>query len=151
MLVAWRCIVLGELSDRETDEVLRANVIGRIGCHAFGRTYVVPITYVYDGKAIYAHTQEGMKLHMMRENPHVCFEVDHMDDLANWRSVIAWGTFEELYGERARDAMHMLVESLAPALAGPPGASAHPRQETSTATVYRITLEHKSGRFERRA
>lgn len=110
-----------------------------------------PITYVYDGKAVYAHTQEGMKLHMMRENPHVCFEVDHMDDLANWRSVIAWGTFEELRGDRARDAMTLLVHTLEPQLDGPPGASAHPRQGTIPATLYRITIEEKTGRFERRA
>ena len=143
--------MLGELTGRQTEEVLRSNIIGRVGCHAFGRTYIVPITYVYDGKAIYAHTHDGMKLHMMRQNPHVCFEVDHMDDLANWQSVIAWGTFEELRGERARAAMDMLVETLEPRLDGPPGESAHPRHGTVPATLYRIVLEEKSGRFERRA
>jgi uncharacterized protein len=151
MLFVRRNVVLGDLTDRETEDVLRSSVIGRIGCHAFGRTYVVPITYVYDGRAVYAHSQEGMKLHMMRENPHVCFEVDHMDDLANWRSVIAWGTFEELHGDRADDAMELLVDSLAPHLQGPPGASVHPRAGTAQATLYRILLEEKSGRFERRA
>lgn len=39
---------------------------------------------------------EGQKLHMMRANPFVCFEVEDIDDLANWHSVIAWGVFEEL-------------------------------------------------------
>lgn len=143
--------MLGDLSAPETEDVLRSTIVGRIGCHAFGRTYVVPITYVYDGRAVYAHTREGMKLHMMRENPHVCFEVDHMDDLANWRSVIAWGTFEELHGDRAEEAMKMLVDALEPLLQGPPGASAHPRIGTVPATLYRIVLEEKSGRFERRA
>jgi nitroimidazol reductase NimA-like FMN-containing flavoprotein (pyridoxamine 5'-phosphate oxidase superfamily) len=129
--------MLGELTEREADDVLRSNLIGRVGCHAFGRTYVVPITYVYDGRAIYAHTHDGMKLHMMR--------------LANWRSVIAWGTFEELHGERAKDAMTMLVDTLEPQLDGPPGASVHPRASTVPATLYRIVLEEKSGRFERRS
>ena len=32
----------------------------------------------------------------MRANPFVCFEVEDIDDLANWHSVIAWGVFEEL-------------------------------------------------------
>lgn len=27
------------------------------------------------------------------------FEVDLMYDMANWKSVIAWGTFEQLIGE----------------------------------------------------
>ncbi len=142
--------MLGELTPRETEDVLRRNIVGRIGCYAFGRPYVVPITYVYDGEAVYAHGNEGMKLHMMRENPHVCFEVDHMDDLANWHSVIAWGLFEELHGERARAAMELLVDTLEPHLEGPPGASAHPRTETIPAVLYRIVLEEKTGRFERR-
>ncbi|MDE2482636.1 MAG: pyridoxamine 5'-phosphate oxidase family protein [bacterium] len=143
--------MLGELSPREIEAVLRESIVGRIGAYAFARPYVVPITYAYDGEAIYAHSGEGMKLHMMRENPHVCFEVDRMDDLANWESVIAWGLFEELRGERARAAMELLVERLEPRLQdGPPGASAHPRASTVPATLYRIVLEEKTGRFERR-
>lgn len=140
----------GELAAPEIERILRENIIGRIGVHAMGRTYVVPITYVYDGKAIVAHSHEGMKMHMMRENPHVCFEVDRMDGLANWESVIAHGTFEELHGERAEQALQMLIDQLEPRLAGPPGASAHPRSGTAPALTYRITLEEKTGRFERR-
>jgi uncharacterized protein len=143
--------VVGELPVSAVERVLRENIIGRIGVHAFGRTYVVPITYVYDGTAVYAHSQEGMKMHMMRENPHVCFEVDWMDGVANWESVIAHGTFEELHGDRAVRALAMLVEQLEPRLAGPPGGSAHPRGGTSPAIVYRVVLEEKTGRFERRA
>jgi len=143
--------MLGELSPHEIERVLRENLIGRIGVHAFGRTYVVPITYVYDGHAIYAHSREGMKMHMMRENPHVCFEVDHMDRLANWESVIAHGTFEELRGNRAQLALDMLMRELEPRLEGPPGGSAHPRTGTEPALTYRILLEEKSGRYERRS
>ncbi len=142
--------MLGELHAPEIERVLRENVIGRVGVHAFGRTYVVPITYVYDGNAIYAHSREGMKMHMMRENPHVCFEVDRMDGVANWESVIAHGRFEELHGERAQSALEMLIETLEPRLDGPAGASAHPRSDTTPALTYRIVLEEKTGRFERR-
>lgn len=142
--------MLGELTAERIESVLRENVVGRIGVHAYGRTYVVPITYAYDGKHVYAHSAEGMKLHLMRENPHVCFEVDHMDDLANWHSVIAWGTFEELRGEAAREALEILLDRIEPELAGPPGASAHPRSGMTPAVLYRILLEEKTGRFERR-
>lgn len=142
--------MLGELTEQEVEDVLRTEIIGRIGCHAYGRTYIVPITYRYDGRFIYAHSAEGMKLHMMRENPHVCFEVDSMDDLANWRSVIAWGTFEELHGLHAERAMEMLVAHIEPRVNGPPGASVHPTHATHPVVLYRIELEEKTGRFERR-
>jgi hypothetical protein len=142
--------MLGELNAREVEALLRRNVIGRIGVHAFGRTYVVPVTYVYDGNAVFGHSREGMKMHMMRENPHVCFEVDHMDGMSNWESVIAWGTFEELHGERAGVALELLREQLEPKIGGPPGRSAHPTPDQPAALLYRITLDEKTGRFERR-
>ncbi|MGA8533068.1 MAG: pyridoxamine 5'-phosphate oxidase family protein [Candidatus Tumulicola sp.] len=142
--------MLGELTKSQVEDVLRTNLIGRVGCHAFGQTYVVPITYAYDGNYIYAHTGVGMKLHMMRGNPRVCFEVDHMDDLANWSSVIAWGTFEELRGSDAERAMQLLVEQIEPRIFGPPGGSVHPRSGMTPLVFYRIKLEQKTGRFERR-
>lgn len=142
--------VLGDLTKSQVEDVLQENIIGRIGCHAYGQTYVVPITYAYDGTYVYAHTSVGMKLHMMRGNPHVCFEVDQMDDLANWQSVIAWGTFEELHGSGAEEAMALLVDRIEPRISGPPGVSAHPHHGMTPVVVYRIRLERKTGRFERR-
>ena len=94
--------MLGELNRAEIEQTLRTQAVGRIGCHANARTYVVPITYVYHGQAgIYFHSLDGLKIQMMRANPSVCFEVDVVYDLANWQSVIAWGRFEELTGEAA--------------------------------------------------
>jgi nitroimidazol reductase NimA-like FMN-containing flavoprotein (pyridoxamine 5'-phosphate oxidase superfamily) len=75
--------MLGTLTDAQIDRLLHTESVGRIGCHAGGRPYVVPVTYVYDGSAIYGHTGDGMKVRMMRENPAVCFEVDRMESLAN--------------------------------------------------------------------
>lgn len=143
--------MVGDLTPNEIESFLRANVIGRIGCHAYGRTYVVPITYAYDGAAVYAHSRRGMKLTMMRENPHVCFEVDAMDDFANWRSVIAWGTFAELRGSERERGLVFLADSIESRLGDvPPGESMHPRKGMDAATIYRILLEEKTGRFERR-
>ncbi len=88
--------MLGTLNSEQIEQILRSEVIGRIGCHANGKTYVVPITYAYDGERVICHTSQGMKIQMMRSNPEVCFEVEQVDNLANWRSVIAWGKYEEL-------------------------------------------------------
>ena len=68
--------MIGRLNDEQIDEVLRANVLGRIACTDGTKMYVVPINYVYDGKFIIAHSVAGMKIEMMRRNPEVCFEVD---------------------------------------------------------------------------
>ena len=50
---------MDELHEREIDEFLRAQVVGRIGMHADGETYVVPIIYAWDGVCVYVQSIEG--------------------------------------------------------------------------------------------
>ncbi|HPH47800.1 MAG TPA: pyridoxamine 5'-phosphate oxidase family protein, partial [Chryseolinea sp.] len=95
--------MIGTLNKLQIDFLLRSELLGRIGCSADGITYVIPITYVYDGKYILAHTREGTKIEMMRKNANVCFEVDRIQDMANWQSVIIQGKYEELSGKKAED------------------------------------------------
>ena len=83
----------------EVEGFLKHQLVGRIGCHMDGITYIVPISYAYDGEYIYCHGKEGMKMYMMRKNHQLCFEVDDYQNLDNWKSVIAWGVFEELKNE----------------------------------------------------
>ena len=106
--------MLGTLDQKQIDRVLSSGTVGRIGVHGEGRTYVVPTTYVFDGDSVYCHSAIGLKIRMMRANPDVCFEVEEIDDMANWRSVIAWGRYEELKGELAIAAMNLLVSRLSP-------------------------------------
>ena len=88
--------MFGTLNDKEIETLLSNRVVGHLACHVDKRIYVVPISYAYDGNYVYAHTREGMKIDMMRKNPQVCFEVDDLKDMANWKTVIAWGEFEDL-------------------------------------------------------
>lgn len=148
--------MFGELNNQETENVLTSQLIGRIGCHAHNKTYVVPISYVYDGNYIYSHTNEGMKITMMRENPEVCFEVDNFENMANWQSVICWGKFEELTNTAERtEAIKKLVARNVPVVASStvklfeefpyfPGDVSK-----LGGIVFRIRIETKSGRFEK--
>lgn len=83
--------------------MLHRETVARLGCHADGRTYVVPMTYAYDGGFLVGHAAEGRKIWMMRANRHVCVEIDRMESPRQWQSVIAWGDYEELSGS-VRDA-----------------------------------------------
>ncbi|MBV9270328.1 MAG: pyridoxamine 5'-phosphate oxidase family protein [Candidatus Eremiobacteraeota bacterium] len=157
--------MLGQLTNLEIERVLSEEVIGRIGCSDGETPYVVPITYAYDDDAIYAHTADGLKLRLMRANPNVCFEVDHMEDPANWHSVIALGRFEELDGADAAHGMSILIERLRPlivsetshmhdphkALVDHEGGRAGSKLTAMRTIVYRIELHTKTGRFERNA
>jgi nitroimidazol reductase NimA-like FMN-containing flavoprotein (pyridoxamine 5'-phosphate oxidase superfamily) len=59
--------------------------------------------------ALIGHSAEGMKLKMLRKGAQVCIEIDHVDDVANWRSVIGWGWFKELDGDEAERALDLLM------------------------------------------
>lgn len=91
-----------KLDDNEIESLITTQLIGRLGCHADGVTYIVPISYAYDGEYLYLRTFEGQKLNMLRKNPDVCFQTDDTKDLSNWKSVICWGYFEELHNDAER-------------------------------------------------
>jgi hypothetical protein len=73
-----------------------------------------------------------------------------MDGMANWKSVIATGVFQEFHGDEARSNYEWLSEELSARLEGPPGETVHPKNGSPSGVVYRIVLEEKSGLFERR-
>ena len=75
-----------ELSQEEVEELLGLSAVGRIGCHAEGATYVVPIIYAYEDGSAYVASVEGRKTRMMRQNPEVCFEVDERSEGGGWRA-----------------------------------------------------------------
>ncbi len=133
-----------ELSRGEIDEFLRGQRIARLGCHAGGETYVVPLIYAYEEGAVVAVTTEGRKTAMLRENSRVCVEVDEYDadGRGSWRSVIAHGTYEELAGEAIEPALGLLRERFARNA----GRAAEPRSLGSNVVVLRVRLDELSGR-----
>lgn len=134
-----------ELSQEEIDELLQASVVGRIGCHAEGATYVVPIIYAYEGGSVYVASVEGRKTRMMRQNPQVCFEVDERREGGGWRSVIADGTYVELDAAGSERALALL--------AGRFGREPDGRRqavEGRKTVCFRIDLRGPTGRAVRR-
>ena len=148
--------MLGELNEQQIDQVLNSQAVGRIGCYAEGTVYVVPVTYAYHDGCIYAHSSEGTKIHMMRKNSDVCFQVEDIDNMANWRSVIAWGKYEELTEEAQREeAMRILIDRIAPLTIS---ETVKPHRQTMSRdvdekqrknVVYRIRIQRRTGRFEK--
>ena len=141
--------MLGHLDDAQIDDVLQTATIGRIGCRERNEVYVVPIMYAYHRGAVYAHSAEGRKLTLMRAAPDVCFEVEDVHGLSDWRSVVAWGRFEELHGDDAREALELLATRFSPSGATRPGAvPSHGHGTSSPPVLFRIRLLSCTGRFE---
>jgi nitroimidazol reductase NimA-like FMN-containing flavoprotein (pyridoxamine 5'-phosphate oxidase superfamily) len=148
--------MLGPLSEKEIEHLLMKQVTGRLGCHANGLTYIVPINYIYRHPYILAHSAEGQKIKMMRENPNVCFQVDEIKSVFRWKSVIAWGRFEEITdNEEKQKAMQGLIHRIMPLAENPTEHPSHGIAEKDTdiglkvnLVVYRIELSKITGRFE---
>ncbi len=152
--------VAGELTREQIELVLSTEIVGRLGCHAGGRTYVVPLGFAHEAGALYLALGDGLKVRMMRENPAVCFQVDHIVDLANWYSVIVWGTFEELQGPDAAAGFDRVLRRLA---APDTETQPHPSQRgaddrlghrayagSRSGLAARIRITEATGRFEQR-
>ncbi|MCX7877256.1 MAG: pyridoxamine 5'-phosphate oxidase family protein [Ignavibacteria bacterium] len=139
--------------------ILIRNYTARLGCSDGNEVYVVPITYVYDGENILSHSNEGKKINIMRKNPEVCIEIDEVDDIFNWRSVIATGIFEELSGDESVKAFSKIYEKLSGIMKKSATEDTHPHIDKPTlhkrdislnsTIVYRIKLIKITGRFER--
>jgi nitroimidazol reductase NimA-like FMN-containing flavoprotein (pyridoxamine 5'-phosphate oxidase superfamily) len=145
--------MLGELNKREIIDFLESQFIGRLGCHLDGETYIVPINYVYQNNAIYAHSGDGKKITMLRANPRVCFQVDKIDNMFNWKSAILWGTFEELKGQERQQVMQGLILRIMPKtdeVGREPSHAIDPSLQDNL-IVYRINIEEATGRFESHA
>jgi uncharacterized protein len=135
--------VIRQLERAEIDDLLRAHVVGRIGCHVDGLTYVVPVIYAYDGDSFYVASVEGQKVRMMRQNPEVCFEVDEYE-AGSWRSAIVQGHYEELGDDEAKRAIALLAERF-----GRSGDESSPRrhsQEGVETVCFRIRVDEVTGR-----
>ena len=148
--------MLGQLSEEEINSFLESQIVGRIACHADNESFIVPITYVYKDGYIYGHSQEGRKIHMMRKNSKVCFEVDYMENLNHWQSAIIWGDYEEIEAEEDKiNTLKLLTDRLfnmeasetmmKPAYHLP---HPHPHNAGVKAIAFRIKPYGMSGRFE---
>jgi len=149
--------MLGELNEMQIDHFLLSQAVGRIACTDGKIPYIVPVTYVYDGKDIIIQSNLGKKIEIMRQNKNVCFEVDAMDNMANWRSVIVRGTFQELKGESAKTSREYFLNYLWPYMTS---GTVHPHEHRASdqlvddsnrikTIMIRIKVIEKSGRFEK--
>ena len=131
----------GHMDKDQIEEFLKSQVVGRLGCTDGDKVYVVPITFAYDNGCIYGHTKDGLKIRMMRKNPNVCFETDWVEDLSNWKSVIAYGTYEELDKSEANKGLDILMNNVMFSL-GKKTISNRSQTNEGFGELKRIAFEH---------
>ena len=113
LVVRWRNekLVPKTMSEPEARQVIEAGRVGRLGCVDDCEPYVVPFNYFFEDGFIYGHSLPGKKIRALRANPRSCVQVDEIQDDLHWRSVIAFGNFEEINDETERKvAMRKLLD-----------------------------------------
>jgi len=98
-----------EIADRrQIDDIIRGSLVCRVAMAKDNAPYVVPMSFGYDGAAIYLHTaSEGKKIEHFQANLQVCFEFERNVELRrdpqsackwtfSFESVIGYGIISEL-------------------------------------------------------
>ena len=145
----------GTLNEQEIINILSSQAVGRIALTDGKFPYIVPVTFVYDGHYIYGQTREGMKLDIVRKNPHVCFQVEVMTDMKHWQSVLVRGEFEELKAPESEEKGAYFLNRMMPIMT-PSVVHAHEHEDSYEIAddnrikpiMYRIKITEKTGRYE---
>jgi nitroimidazol reductase NimA-like FMN-containing flavoprotein (pyridoxamine 5'-phosphate oxidase superfamily) len=72
-------------------EILERNHVGRVAFSFRDRVDIDPIHYVFAEGWIYGRSAPGAKLTTLQHNRWVAFEVDEVEGLFEWRSVVVHG------------------------------------------------------------
>jgi nitroimidazol reductase NimA-like FMN-containing flavoprotein (pyridoxamine 5'-phosphate oxidase superfamily) len=135
------------LSREQCEQILARNHVGRIAYAWKNHVDIEPLHYVFDGEWLYGRTSRGTKLIVTGEQwwP-VAFEVDEVEGLFQWRSVVVHGGFYAIpedgpeWHEIARKKGVELLRTLLPETLTPDDPV--PQRKV----LFRISLQEVTGR-----
>ena len=81
-----------EMSEAECRALLLRHQVGRMAYSLNDRVDITPIHYVYSDGWLFARTSHGGKMDILAVAPYVAFEVDEVEGVFDWRSVVVHGT-----------------------------------------------------------
>lgn len=131
------------LAEEEGRALLSTRGIGRLGCVDNGEPYVVPINYVFADGSVYSHSLPGRKIEALRAHRRACIQVDQIENDFKWRSVIAFGNFEEIRVPSERSSILGKLLARFPLLT--PVESVMARETEPNSIVFRIRIDRITG------
>ncbi len=139
-------VVFRDMPRDEIEAMLLRNKVGRLAFSFHDRVDIQPIHYVYERGWLYGRTSEGEKIASLTHNQWIAFEVDEVEDVFEWRSIVIHGSFwilhprgspraEELW-KKASDLVSRIV----------PGALTEHDPVAFRQTLFRIAVSDVRGR-----
>jgi nitroimidazol reductase NimA-like FMN-containing flavoprotein (pyridoxamine 5'-phosphate oxidase superfamily) len=143
-----------EIKDRAIiTQVISDSQVCRLGLACNNVPYIVPVSFGYDGTAIYIHTaQTGRKIEFFEANPAVCLEFEHAVTLkphesapCNWsfsfQSVIGYGIISELTDpDEMIAALHLIMKQYSKQEWN------FTKENSAALRVWKITIDSLSGK-----
>jgi hypothetical protein len=86
-----RAPTMRALSRDECDDLLQQNQVGRLAFTFHDRVDIEPVHYVYADGWLHGRTSPGTKVATLLHHPWIAFEVDEVQGLFDWRSVVVHG------------------------------------------------------------
>jgi nitroimidazol reductase NimA-like FMN-containing flavoprotein (pyridoxamine 5'-phosphate oxidase superfamily) len=80
------------MSEAACHALLQRHAVGRMAYSFHDRVDITPIHYVFADGWLFARTSHGAKMTTIEHAPWVAFEVDEIDSVFEWRSVVVHGT-----------------------------------------------------------
>jgi len=95
-------------------QVLNNNYIAHLGYIYNNTPFITPITYFYNSveNIIISYSDEGHKIEAMRLHPMVSFQIEEINSLNDWKSVLLIGEFEEINGSEAKMQLHKFAQNV---------------------------------------
>jgi len=140
-------------SRAEVDAIIAGSDVCRLALALDNAPYLVPLSFGYDGEAIYLHTaRSGKKIDYFEANNRVCFEFernvqfvqdggDACEATFSFESVIGYGTISELVDfEQKSSALSQITCQYT----GP--QSVFERKEVEKVRVWKISIDSIEGK-----
>ena len=132
------------INEAESRSLLSTLNVGRLGCIVDGGPYVVPINYYFEAGYVYSHSLQGLKITALRENSRACLQVDDVASGTEWRSVLAFGKYEEITKPSERSQILSKLLQYFPLLTPVESAIVEDAEPLSV-IVFRIRIDRISG------
>jgi nitroimidazol reductase NimA-like FMN-containing flavoprotein (pyridoxamine 5'-phosphate oxidase superfamily) len=139
-------IDIRELSRDEIEETITRNRVGRLAFSFHDRVDIQPIHYIYERGWLYGRTSEGEKIYTLKHNQWIAFEIDEVNDLFDWRSIVIHGSFWIIHPQGSPRAEELWAK--AAKLVGQivPGALTENDPVSFRHTLFRIAVGDAQGR-----
>lgn len=136
------------------DQIIHNSLICHLSCSLNDQPYVVPLSFGYDGNAVYFHTaQEGKKNSILSANPQICLgfegeiKIQPDPDFAcrwsfHYQSVIATGIAEVITDPK--DRLYVIKQIM---LHFSDKAWEIPEKELSRVTIWQVILAEITGKI----